>query len=135
MNTLYVQKAWWILVEDWCIYIVYRKSHDDYTLPKGHVDSWETHEQAAIREMKEETWFTVAIDSFCCNSHYQYTKWDNIYDCTVKYYFVHRTDDTVSELADDVDKVMAVSLDEAVAFLSYPTDQRVMELVLQAIKK
>jgi 8-oxo-dGTP diphosphatase len=35
--------------------VVYRPKYDDWTLPKGKLDPGETFEQAALREVEEET--------------------------------------------------------------------------------
>lgn len=37
------------------ILLVHRPRYDDWTLPKGKLDPGETHEQAALREVEEET--------------------------------------------------------------------------------
>jgi 8-oxo-dGTP diphosphatase len=37
------------------IAVVYRPKYDDWTLPKGKLDPGETFEQAALREVEEET--------------------------------------------------------------------------------
>lgn len=37
------------------IALIYRKKHDDYSFPKGHVEKGETLKETAIRETKEET--------------------------------------------------------------------------------
>jgi len=37
------------------IAIVHRPRYDDWTLPKGHLEHDETHEDAALREVDEET--------------------------------------------------------------------------------
>lgn len=41
--------------------VVHRPRHDDWTLPKGHVDRGETWEQAARREVLEETGLVAGI--------------------------------------------------------------------------
>lgn len=44
--------------------LVHRPSYKDWTLPKGKVDSGETVEEAAVREVQEETGFTVKPTGF-----------------------------------------------------------------------
>ena len=40
---------------DWEVLIVERKRRRDWSLPKGHLEPGETAEQAALRELEEET--------------------------------------------------------------------------------
>jgi 8-oxo-dGTP pyrophosphatase MutT (NUDIX family) len=37
------------------VLLVHRPKYDDWTLPKGKLEPGETHEQAALREVEEET--------------------------------------------------------------------------------
>jgi 8-oxo-dGTP diphosphatase len=37
------------------VLLVHRPRYDDWTLPKGKLERGETHEQAAVREVEEET--------------------------------------------------------------------------------
>lgn len=39
--------------------VIHRPKYDDWTLPKGKLEHGETHEQAAVREVREETGFEV----------------------------------------------------------------------------
>lgn len=41
--------------------VIHRPKYDDWTLPKGKLDAGETHEEAAVREVLEETGFTVEL--------------------------------------------------------------------------
>ena len=41
--------------------VLYQAKHDDYSLPKGHVEQGETPVQCAVREVKEETGLDVEI--------------------------------------------------------------------------
>lgn len=43
------------------VLVVHRPTHDDWSLPKGHVDPGERPEEAALREVAEETGVTAAI--------------------------------------------------------------------------
>lgn len=41
--------------------VVHRPQRDDWSLPKGHLEAGETHEQAALREVLEETGLTCRL--------------------------------------------------------------------------
>jgi len=43
------------------VLLVHRPKYDDWTFPKGKVEKGETDEQAAAREVREETGFDVAL--------------------------------------------------------------------------
>ena len=46
---------------DYEVALVYRKRHDDWSLPKGHIEEGETREETALREVKEETGLDARI--------------------------------------------------------------------------
>jgi len=41
--------------------VVHRPRYDDWSFPKGKLDPHETHEEAAVREVSEETGLTVRL--------------------------------------------------------------------------
>src|SRR5205823_13179268 len=43
------------------VLLVHRPKYDDWTLPKGKLDDGETAEEAALREVEEETGFQVEL--------------------------------------------------------------------------
>lgn len=43
------------------VILVHRPKYDDWTLPKGKLENGETHEQAARREVEEETGFRCKV--------------------------------------------------------------------------
>ena len=43
--------------------VVHRPRYDDWSLPKGHLDRGESWEEAALREVREETGVRCAITS------------------------------------------------------------------------
>ena len=50
-----VKAAGGAVVRDGRVAIVHRPKYDDWTLPKGKLDPGESFEQAALREVEEET--------------------------------------------------------------------------------
>jgi 8-oxo-dGTP diphosphatase len=47
--------------EDCDFAVIHRPKYDDWTLPKGKLDPGESHEQAALREVAEETGFSAEL--------------------------------------------------------------------------
>ncbi len=52
-----------IVLHDDKVLVVHRPRYDDWSLPKGHIDSGETWQQTAIREVYEETGVRAVIVS------------------------------------------------------------------------
>src|SRR5918999_645203 len=50
-----VQAAGGVVVRNGQVAVVHRPRYDDWTLPKGKLDPGESFEQAALREVEEET--------------------------------------------------------------------------------
>src|SRR5436190_18320667 len=58
-----VRAAGCVLVNDAGeIAVIYRPKYDDWTLPKGKLEPGETEEEAAVREVEEETGFVGELD-------------------------------------------------------------------------
>ena len=56
------------------IALIYRTRHDDWSLPKGHIEEGESREQAALREIKEETGIDARIIAPLGESVYFYRR-------------------------------------------------------------
>ncbi len=50
------------------LFLILKKSNGEYDLPKGHIEKSEHAEEAAKREIKEETGLTVGFDGFFAES-------------------------------------------------------------------
>lgn len=60
-NTPVDRAAGGVVVHQGRVLVVYRPRYDDWSLPKGHVKTGETWQQAALREVHEETGVTATI--------------------------------------------------------------------------
>jgi 8-oxo-dGTP pyrophosphatase MutT (NUDIX family) len=43
------------------LFLIHRHRYDDWSFPKGHIDAGESLEEAALREVREETGFEAQI--------------------------------------------------------------------------
>ena len=55
MSSEQVRAAGGIVTRDGRVALIHRPKYDDWTLPKGKLDPGESFEQAALREVEEET--------------------------------------------------------------------------------
>ena len=52
-----------VVCHDGAVLVVHRPRYDDWSLPKGHLNRGESWEEAALREVREETGVRCAITS------------------------------------------------------------------------
>lgn len=103
------------------------KGQEVWTFPKGHLDPGETPEQAALREVLEETGWACEIVSPLHTARYSFSREGFPVDKDVKWFLVKRTGgDGRPRTPDEVLQMKWVTLAEAEKTLSYPSD---LELV------
>jgi 8-oxo-dGTP pyrophosphatase MutT (NUDIX family) len=102
--------------------LVHRPRYDDWTLPKGKLEPGETHEQAAVREVQEETGLECELGRELPSTHYHDRKGR---PKTVRYWAM-RPLAGVAGPNGEVDEVRWASVDEAGRLLSYPHDDAVL---------
>jgi 8-oxo-dGTP diphosphatase len=106
------------------IAVVHRPRYDDWSLPKGKLDKGEGFEEAALREVREETGLTCRIERELGDTSYHDRK-DR--PKLVRYYEM-RVEDGDFEANDEVDELRWLSPGKATELLSYDFDR---ELVAQ----
>ena len=103
--------------------LVHRNRYHDWSLPKGKLDNGETFEDAAVREVREETGIKPAIRSYLGAVNYQ-TQNDRLK--VVKYWLLKAKNGEFKP-NQEVDRVEWVGLHGARALLSYNRDARLVE--------
>ena len=117
-----IRAAGGVLHRDGRVAVVHRPQYDDWTLPKGKLDPGEDEPEAAVREVEEETGHVGTIEYDIGTVGYDVAGGPK----TVRYY-VMAADAGGGALAKDVDRVRWVSIDEAVAMVTYDRDREVLE--------
>ncbi len=104
------------------VLLVHRPGYDDWTFPKGKVKSGETDEQAALREVEEETGLRCELGGELLGSAYRDRK---LRSKTVRYWAMRPVaGDAAGQ--NEVDEVAWLSRDRAASRLSYERDRSVL---------
>ena len=105
------------------VLLVHRPRYDDWSLPKGKLDEGEGFEQAALREVEEETGLRCRLTSYLGETTYRDRK-DR--EKLVRYWAMEPGDGDFTP-NDEVDELRWVPLDEAADMLSYGFDRELVE--------
>jgi len=118
-----VRAAGGVVLRDGAVLLVHRPEYDDWSLPKGKLDPGETWEDAARREVEEETGLDCEPGEEAGRTFYTDSRGRSK---EVRYYRMEPEGEAVAR--NEVDEVRWVSLEEAATLLSYERDR---ELVVQ----
>ena len=121
-----VEAAGGIVERDGRIVVVHRPRYDDWSLPKGKLDRGETFEQAALREVEEETGLACVLGEELEPVRYHDNKGRSK---LVRYWrMVVLKGDFAPN--DEVDELRWVTLDRARRLLSYQHDRALVQSLL-----
>ena len=107
------------------VLIVHRPRYDDWTLPKGKLDPGETFEDAAVREVEEETGIRCTLGRELPSSRYR----DNKDRPKVVRYWLMEPVAGAFEPNDEVDQVRWLAPGAAAEALTYERDREVLAAV------
>jgi 8-oxo-dGTP diphosphatase len=60
-----------VVVRDGRVALIHRPKYDDWTLPKGKLEPGESYEDAALREVREETGMTCSLGRELSSASYE----------------------------------------------------------------
>ena len=101
-------------------------------LPKGAPNADETTEQAAVREVLEETGLRAEIVSLLDRIEYFFRANDKLIRKEVDFYLMRYTSGEMQPQLTEVDDCEWVELGEALERASFESEKRVLEMVNQA---
>ena len=114
-------------MRDGQVALVHRPKYDDWALPKGKLDEGESWEDAALREVREETGYHGALREELSSVEYTDPKGR---PKTVRYWRMDVVDGEFQP-NDEVDQLRWLALDDALECLTYDHDR---DLVLMALR-
>jgi 8-oxo-dGTP diphosphatase len=106
------------------IAVVHRNRYDDWTLPKGKLKKGESWQEAALREIKEETGYDARILGFAGAIAYEVKGRPKI----VRYWHMIVQGEP-AELENEVDELVWLTVEEAILRVQYPLEKALLEEV------
>lgn len=104
------------------VLLIHRPRYDDWSLPKGKLDSGESFEEAALREIAEETGLLARLVRELPAVNYEVRGRPKV----VRYWLMEVESDPGFVANDEVDELRWVEPGEASALLSYDRDRDVL---------
>jgi 8-oxo-dGTP pyrophosphatase MutT (NUDIX family) len=107
------------------VLLVHRPKYDDWSFPKGKLSAGEAHEDAALREVSEETGLRCTLGAEVSTSTYD----DAQGRPKVVRYWAMEAEEGQFQPNREVDEARWVPIDEAPAVLTYDRDRAVLASV------
>jgi 8-oxo-dGTP diphosphatase len=113
------------------VLLVHRPGYGDWSFPKGKLEAGETVEQAALREVKEETGLKCRIIRELAITRYLYRTRTRgrLRPKSVHYFLMEPLSRRINVPVEEVDLAEWFEIDEAARTLTYPQDKKLLALL------
>ena len=98
-----------------------------WTFPKGHPEPGETDEQAAVREVREETGWVCDVVKKLTDVSYRYSHEKVLYDKTVRWFLMSPRENLGTFDVEEVLEIRWATADEAAALVSYGSAKELLK--------
>lgn len=110
-----------------------RRGRLRWSLPKGHVEAGETHEQAAIREVEEETGISGRITARLGSVDYTFVAQGRRIHKRVHHYLMEAVGGELSDADIEVTEVAWVPLADLTSRLAYAGERRLVRRAVELL--
>ncbi len=114
--------------------LVRKKDSGVWTLPKGHLDEGETEREAAVREVEEETGYTVIIGERVGEIHFTYTKNGQPFEEIASLFLMQPLRCGRREATQEISDAQWFSIDEALRVMTYENEKNIVTLAVKSWK-
>jgi 8-oxo-dGTP pyrophosphatase MutT (NUDIX family) len=113
------------------VLLVHRPGYDDWSFPKGKLDPGETVEQAALREVNEETGLECRILRELAVTQYRYRTRNKgrLKPKSVHYFLMEPLSQRINVPVEEVDLAEWLEIEEARKRLTYDQDKKLLDLL------
>ena len=111
--------------------LIATRNRTRWGLPKGAVSTGETSEQAAIREVREETGIDAEIVKLLDTIEYYFRAGDTLIRKRVDFYLMRYVGGQLTPQLSEVDDVEWVELNEAISRASFESEKKLLESARQ----
>ncbi|MFZ1880625.1 MAG: NUDIX hydrolase [Gaiellaceae bacterium] len=118
-----VRAAGGVIVRDGRVLLVHRPAHGDWSFPKGKLEAGESWEQAALREVEEETTLVCTLGDEVGRTHYL------VEDQPKEVRYFRMMCDGEARGQNEIDEVRWLSLEEARRLLTYDRDRVLLDRI------
>ncbi len=127
--------------------VVYRKNDEGkleillirvknrWSFPKGNIEKGEPKDQAALREVKEETGVDAEIIEYLGEVDYWYSMGLTRIHKFVYYYLMKYAGGDIVPQKEEIDEAKFIPFEEVENLLTYPTDKEIFERAKKVLKK
>lgn len=124
-----VRAAGGVVVSDGTVALIHRPKYDDWSLPKGKLDPGESWEEAALREVREETGVPCRLREELPSVSYSDSRGR---PKTVRYWRMEPVGEAGEVDGSEVDELRWVVPAEALELLTYERDRDLVTAALAA---
>jgi 8-oxo-dGTP pyrophosphatase MutT (NUDIX family) len=110
------------------------EGHHIWTFPKGHLEKDEKSEQAALREVEEETGYQCAIVEPLERAQYWFKRDDTLTKKTVAWYLMKPVKLTGKPDPDEILETNWVTMEEAKTLVRYKSDKKLLAKLEMLVK-
>ncbi|MCS7242749.1 MAG: NUDIX domain-containing protein [Candidatus Caldatribacterium sp.] len=117
------------------VLLIRKRNASFWTLPKGHLEKGEKEEEAAIREIREETGYVPRLGPKLGEISYTYERDNRVFEEHVLFYLAEAEKEEARVAEGEVAEVRWFPLAKALSLLFYENEQHILSLAQEYLSR